>query len=145
MRRLAISALAVIIAFVTVFLTNLALSSLIEAVAPEGLSADGIPITWSAQALVIAVNFVAGAGGTVVIVLLAPNKPTMHALVFLGIVVLLDIAAAVVWWGLVPMWFTGLIIVLAPLQVGAGAILGLSFRRKWWGAVEPTATSVTGG
>jgi hypothetical protein len=32
-------------------------------------------------------------------------------------VVLLDVAAAVVWWGLVPRWFTGLMVVLAPLQV----------------------------
>jgi hypothetical protein len=117
MRRLVISALAVVLAFETVFLTNLALSSLIEAVAPEGLSADGVPITSRAQALVIAVNFVAGAAGTVIVVLLAPNKPTVHALVFLGVVVLLDVAAAVVWWGLVPRWFTGLMVVLAPLQV----------------------------
>lgn len=139
MRRLAISAVAFLLALVAVFLVNLAGTAGTEAVVPEGLSVDGVPVTGTAQIMILAVNFAAGVAGAVVVVLLAPNHPTVHALGFLGVVVLLDVAAAIVWWGLVPTWFTIAIVLLAPLQVWAGAVVGLSLRRRWRGAVEPAA------
>jgi hypothetical protein len=139
MRGLTISTLAFVLAVVAVFLVNVAGTALTGAVAPEGLSTDRVPVTGTAQTMILAVNFAAGAAGAAVFVVLAPNKPTVHALVFLGVVVLLDVAAAVAWWDLVPAWFTIGVVVLAPLQVWAGALVGLSFRRRWRGTVEPEA------
>lgn len=97
MRHLAFSTLVFVLALVVVFLVDLAGTALTEAVVPEGLSMDRVPVTGTAQTMILAVNFVAGAAGAAVVVLLTPNKPTVHALVFVGVVVLFDVAAAVAW------------------------------------------------
>lgn len=144
MRRLAITSLVFVFALVVIFLVNAAGTALLEAVVPGGLSTDRVPVTLTAQTMVAAVNFAAGAAGAAVVVLLAPNKPTAHALGFLGVVVLLDVAAAVVWWGLVPTWFTLAMVVLAPLQVWAGVQIGLRLRRRWRGMAAPAVADQAG-
>lgn len=136
MRNVAISALAFVLAIVAIFLANATGTALIEPVVRGGLTTDQVPVTGAAQALVLAVNFGAGAAGAVLLVLIALNRPLMHAFIYFGIVLfgivlVLDTVSAVFWWGQVPTWFTIAMAALAPLQVWAGTVAGLHLRRRW--------------
>lgn len=128
MKNIAVSMLIFILVAVVIILVNIAGTALIEITIPSGLSEDRVPLTGPAQSLLLIVGFVAGAAGAILVVFLAPMRATLQALVYLVIILLLDIAAAAAWWNLVPAWFAIAMVVLAPLQVWAGTIIGMRLR-----------------
>jgi hypothetical protein len=126
-----LSALALVVGFTAVVLTNLAAELMLNAVLPGSLDPEGLPVTTLAQALYSPVLFLAGMAGAFLVVVGAPRKPIVHALVFGGVALLVDIMVvrdyAAVW----AVWFSVLVVATVPPQVWLGAVLGMRARRRW--------------
>jgi hypothetical protein len=129
------SAFALVLGFAAVVLTNMAAGRVLSAVLPGSLDPEGLPVTTLAQGLYLPVLFLAGMAGAFVVVVGAPRKPAVHALVFGGLALLGDIIVvrdyAAVW----AVWFSVLVVATVPPQVWLGAVLGMRARRRWapWG------------
>jgi hypothetical protein len=125
------SAFALVLGFAAVVLTNMAAGRVLNAVLPGSLDPDGLPITSLAQGLYLPILFLAGMAGAFLVVVGAPRKPVVHALVFGGLALLADIMVvrdyAAVW----AVWFSVLVVVTVPPQVWLGAVLGMRARRRW--------------
>jgi len=135
------SALALVVGFTAVVLTNMAAGRVLNALLPGSLDPEGLPLTTVAQGLYLPVLFLAGLAGAFLVVIGAPRKPVVHALVFGGLALLGDIIVvrdyAAVW----AVWFSILVVVTVPPQVWLGAVLGLRARRRWapWGDARSEA------
>jgi hypothetical protein len=125
------SALALVVGLAAVVLTNMAAGRVLNAVLPGSLDPDGLPITTLAQGLYLPVLFLAGLTGAFLVVVGAPRKPVVHALVFGALALLGDIMVvrdyAAVW----AVWFSVLVVATVPPQVWLGAVLGMRARRRW--------------
>jgi hypothetical protein len=125
------SAFALVAGLAAVVLTNMAAGRVLNAVLPGSLDPDGLPITSLAQGLYLPVLFLAGMVGAFLVVVVAPRKPVVHALVFGGLALLGDILVvrdyAAVW----AVWFSVLVVATVPPQVWLGAVLGMMARRRW--------------
>jgi hypothetical protein len=125
------SAFALVLGFAAVVLTNMAAGRVLNAVLPGSLDPDGLPITSLAQGLYLPILFLAGMAGAFLVVVGAPRKPVVHALVFGVIALLGDIMVvrdyAAVW----AVWFSVLVVATVPPQVWLGAVLGMRARRRW--------------
>jgi hypothetical protein len=136
------SALALVVGFTAVVLTNMAAGRVLNAVLPGSLDPDGLPVTTLAQGLYLPVLFLAGLTGAFLVVVAAPRKPVVHALVFGGLALLGDIMVvrdyAAVW----AVWFSVLVVATVPPQVWLGAVLGMRARRRWAPWAEAGSTAV---
>jgi hypothetical protein len=125
------SAFALVVGLAAVVLTNMAAGRVLNAVLPGSLDPDGLPITTLAQGLYLPVLFLAGLAGAFLVVVGAPRRPVVHALVFAGLALLGDILVvrdyAAVW----AVWFSVLVVATVPPQVWLGAVLGMRARRRW--------------
>jgi hypothetical protein len=125
------SAFALVVGLAAVVLTNMAAGPVLNAVLPGSLDPDGLPITTLAQGLYLPVLFLAGLAGAFLVVVGAPRRPVVHALVFGGLALLGDILVvrdyAAVW----DVWFSVLVVATVPPQVWLGAVLGMRARRRW--------------
>lgn len=99
---------------------------------PGGLSEDRVPLTGPAQTVLLIVGFVAGAAGAILVVFLVPVRPMLQALIYFVMILLIDFAAAVAWWNVIPAWFAIAMVVLVPLQVWAGRLSGCTFEGGRW-------------
>jgi hypothetical protein len=135
------SALALVLGFTAVLLTNIAAGRMLNVLLPGSLDPEGLPVTMLAQGLYLPVLFLAGMAGALLVVVGAPRKPVAHALVFGGLALLGDIMVvrdyAAVW----AVWFSALVVVTVPPQVWLGAVLGMWVRRRWapWAESDPRA------
>lgn len=123
------SVFALLAAFVAIVAINYAGMALLER-SPGALNANGVPLTFWSQLLVLIIAFLAGALGAFFLVWLAPVKPEVHALVYLLLITLIDVVAMVDFWEKVPVWFSVMMLIIIPLQVWAGMKFGLKMRRK---------------
>lgn len=123
------SVFALVAAFVAIVAVNYAGMATLEK-SSGALNAEGIPLTFWSQLLVLLMAFSAGALGAFFLVWLAPVKPKVHALIYLFLITLIDVVAMVDFWGKVPVWFSVMMIIIVPLQVWAGMKPGLKIRRK---------------
>jgi hypothetical protein len=125
------SAFALVLGFAAVVLTNIAAGRVLGAVLPGSLDPEGLPVTTLAQGLYLPVLFLAGMAGVFLVVVGAPRKPVVHALVFGALALLGDIMVvrdyAAVW----AVWFSVLVVATVPPQVWLGAVLGMRARRRW--------------
>jgi hypothetical protein len=125
------SAFALVLGFAAVVLTNIAAGRVLSAVLPGSLDPEGLPVTTLAQGLYLPVLFLAGMAGVFLVVVGAPRKPVVHALVFGALALLGDIMVvrdyAAVW----AVWFSVLVVATVPPQVWLGAVLGMRARRRW--------------
>jgi hypothetical protein len=135
------SALALVVGFTAVVLTNLAAGRVLHALLPGSLDPDGLPVTTLAQGLYLPILFLAGMAGAFLVVVGSPRKPVVHALVFGALALLGDIMVvrdyAAVW----AIWFSVLVVVTVPPQVWLGAALGMRARRRWapWAEADSEA------
>jgi hypothetical protein len=125
------SAFALVAGLTAVVLTNMAGGWVLNAVLPGSLDADGLPITALAQGLYLPVLFLAGMAGAFLVVVAAPRKPVVHALVFGGLALVGDIMAVRDYVGVWAIWFSVLVVATVPPQVWLGAVLGMKARRRW--------------
>jgi hypothetical protein len=118
------SALALVVGFTAVVLTNMAAGRVMNAVLPGSLDPEGLPVTTLAQGLYLPVLFLAGMAGAFLVVVAAPRKPVVHALVFGGLALLGDIMVvrdyAAVW----AVWFSVLVVATVPPQSGSAPCWG---------------------
>jgi len=130
MKSLLFSVLALFLAMAAVILVNLPGPALIEAAFPGSLGPDEMPLTTSARLLLLAIVFVAGMAGAFVVVIVAPVRPGVHALILLAIYLVIDIAATLSLRATQPLWFVLLIVLFVFPQVWLGAAAGLRVRGK---------------
>jgi hypothetical protein len=123
--------LAVVMGVAAVVLINMGAGWVLNAVLPGSLDPEGLPVTVLAQGLYLPVLFLAGMAGAFLVVLGAPRKPGVHALVFGGLAILGDIVLVRDYAGLWAVWFSILVVATVPLQVWLGAVLGMRARRRW--------------
>jgi hypothetical protein len=134
MKSLAVSGMALLLAVIAVALVNVPGPLLIETAFPGSLGPDQMPLTTPSRLLLMTIAFAAGVAGAFVVVLVAPARPGVHALILLAIYLVIDVAAAASLWDTQPLWFTLLIVPLVFPQVWLGAAIGLRARTQWRGA-----------
>jgi hypothetical protein len=123
------SLLALFLGFEAVGRVNAAGAPVIEAVLPGSMGANGLPLTAPAQALFLAVLFLAGMAGAFVVVLIAPRAAVIHAVVFGVLAIVGDLFIVVNLAGTLPLWLLVLSVLTVPPQIWLGAVLGLRARR----------------
>lgn len=133
-RTLALSILALVLAVGAVVLVNVPGPMLIEGLFPGSLGPDDMPATTPARWLLLAIVFTAGVAGAFVVVVVAPVRPVLHALILLAIYLVIDVGAVLSLRATQPLWFTALIVPLVFPQLWLGAVLGLRARTRWRGA-----------
>jgi len=136
------SVLAIALGVVAVMIVNLPAASIVEALFPGSLDADGLPLTAPAQALFLPILFLAGVAGAFVVVLVAPRAPIGHAVVFGLLALVGDIAVVVEYAAIWPLWFAAPVVLTVPPQIWLGALIGLRARRRWAGRRRAGAEAV---
>lgn len=122
------SVLAFFLGSLALILTVFPSGIVIESVFPGSMESGGFPNIIPAQFLLLLIEFIGGALGTLVVILVAPGTLLLHALFFGALVLalnILTISSGVPNW---PLWGSITLLAAVPAEVWIGYGLGRYIR-----------------
>jgi hypothetical protein len=124
------SLIAFVLAFVTVMIVNYVASPPTRALFPGELGPGGLPLTVASQIVTQIALFAAGVVGGFVVVLLALRALSVHAWIFGGLALVIDLATVLGTWAEALLWFKVVMVGSVPAQVSVGARLAMVIRGR---------------
>jgi len=122
------SMLAFFLGSLALILTVFPAGIVIESVFPGSMDSGNFPNIFSAQFLLLLIEFIGGTLGTLVVILAAPGTLLLHGLLFGALILALSImtiTSSVANW---PLWASIILLAAVPAEVWIGYALGKYIR-----------------